>query len=96
MTGKLDGRRATTNKEDFRATVPLGPNVHWVEKARWIQDGKFFTSSGVSAGMDMSLAAAASLFGETAAEEMADGCEYEWHKDPDWDPCAVKAGLVAE
>ncbi|MEM9247145.1 MAG: DJ-1/PfpI family protein [Pseudomonadota bacterium] len=96
MTGKLDGRRATTNKADFRATVPLGPNVRWVKKARWVQDGKFFTSSGVSAGMDMSLAAAASLFGEAAAQEMADGCEYDWHRDPDWDPFAAKSGLVGE
>jgi putative intracellular protease/amidase len=27
MTGVLDGRRATTNKLDFTATVPLGPRV---------------------------------------------------------------------
>ncbi|MEM1048398.1 MAG: DJ-1/PfpI family protein [Pseudomonadota bacterium] len=93
MTGMLDGLNATTNKQDFRGTVPLGPGVHWVEKARWVQDGKFFTSSGVSAGMDMSLAAAAHLFGQKAAEEVADGTEYEWHKDPNWDPFAEKCGL---
>ena len=93
MTGKLDGKRATTNKQDFRETVHLGPNVEWVEKARWVQDGKFFTSSGVSAGMDMALAAAAHLFGQEAAEWMADGSEYEWHEDPDWDPFAEKCGL---
>jgi len=94
MTGKLDGRKATTNKQDFRGTVHLGPNVQWVEKARWVHDDKFFTSSGVSAGMDMALAAAASLFGQQAAEKMAEGTEYEWHKDPEWDPFAARAGLV--
>lgn len=93
MTGVLDGHKATTNKQDFRDTVPLGPGVEWVEKARWVQDGKFFTSSGVSAGMDMSLAAAAHLFGQEAAEWMADGCEYDWHQDPNWDPFAEKVGL---
>ena len=68
MTGMLDGCRATTNNQDFRNTVGLGPTVDWVEKARWVQDGKFFTSSGVSAGMDMSLAAATHLFGQEAAD----------------------------
>jgi transcriptional regulator GlxA family with amidase domain len=94
MTGLLDGKKATTNKQDFNDTVHLGPNVNWVKKARWVEDGKFFTSSGVSAGMDMALAAAASLFGRERADEMAEGCEYTWHSDPDWDPFAKSAGLV--
>lgn len=94
MTGKLDGAKATTNKIDFVETVPLGPKVDWVKKARWVEDGKFFTSSGVSAGMDMSLAVVEHLFGLEAAEWMANGSEYEWHRDSQWDPFAVKAGLV--
>ena len=28
----------------------FGPKVTWVPSARWVIDGKFFTSSGVSAG----------------------------------------------
>jgi transcriptional regulator GlxA family with amidase domain len=59
-----------------------------------VQDGKFFTSSGVSAGMDMALAAAADLFGRAAADEMAEGCEYIWNDDPDHDPFAALAGLT--
>ena len=94
MTGVLDGRRATTNKLDFTSTVHLAPKVEWVKQARWVQDGKFYTSSGVSAGMDMALAVAADLFGLDAAREMAEGCEYEWHEDPDWDPFARSAGLI--
>ncbi|MEO1679317.1 MAG: DJ-1/PfpI family protein [Pseudomonadota bacterium] len=93
IAGVLDGRKATTNKQDFRGTVHLGPNVNWVEKARWVQDGKYYTSSGVSAGMDMALAVAEELFGLEAAEWMADGSEYEWHRDASWDPFAEKAGL---
>lgn len=94
MTGVLDGRRATTNKLDFTSTVHLAPGVDWVRQARWVEDGKFFTSSGVSAGMDMALAVAANLFGREKAEEMAEGSEYTWHSDPDWDPFAKSAGLV--
>ncbi len=94
MAGLLDGRKATTNKLDFTATVHLAPRVDWVRKARWVKDGKFYTSSGVSAGMDMALAVAADLFGLGRAEEMAEGCEYAWHRDPDWDPFAESAGLI--
>lgn len=94
VSGVLDGRKATTNKIDFRATVPLAPKVDWVAKARWVEDGKFFTSSGVSAGMDMALAAIARLYGEDEARLMAEGCEYEWHDEAGWDPFAEKAGLV--
>lgn len=93
-TGLLDGRRATTNKLDFTKTVPLGPEVDWVRQARWVEDGKFFTSSGVSAGMDMTLAAIAHLFGKATAEEIAEGTEYEWHDDASWDPFAKSSGLV--
>lgn len=93
-TGLLDGRRATTNKKDFTATIPYGPNVEWVPQARWVEDGKFFTSSGVSAGIDMSLAVMAKIFGDEAAEAIAIGTEYEWRKDPNWDPFAKLAGLV--
>ncbi|MEO1613900.1 MAG: DJ-1/PfpI family protein [Pseudomonadota bacterium] len=94
LAGLLDGRRATTNKLDFTATVPLAPRVEWVKKARWVKDGKFYTSSGVSAGLDMALAVAADMFGRAAADEMAEGSEYVWRDDPDWDPFAARAGLV--
>ena len=94
MTGVLDGRKATTNKLDFTKTVPLAPNVDWVKQARWVEDGKFFTSSGVSAGMDMALAVMADLFGMAIADRIALGCEYEWHKDASRDPFAKSAGLV--
>lgn len=94
MTGALDGRKATTNKLDFTKTVPLAPNVDWVKKARWVEDGKFFTSSGVSAGMDMALAVMANLHGVEMAEKIALCCEYEWQKDPHIDPFARLAGLI--
>ncbi len=94
MTGVLDGRKATTNKVDFTATVPLAPNVDWVKEARWVEDGKFFTSSGVSAGMDMALGAVRHLFGAAQAEETAQGIEYLWNSDPSNDPFAQLEGLI--
>lgn len=91
MTGVLDGRKATTNKADFSETVHLAPKVDWVKEARWVEDGKFFTSSGVSAGMDMALAVLSNLYGMDKAEETAKGCEYIWNKDADQDPFAADA-----
>lgn len=94
MAGVLDGKRATTNKMDFTSTVHLAPKVEWVKQARWVEDGKFFTSSGVSAGMDMALATLANLYGKEKAAETALGCEYTWHSNPHEDPFAQLAGLV--
>lgn len=93
-TGLLDGKSATTNKQDFVATTPLAPHVNWIRQARWVEDGRFFTSSGVSAGMDMALAAIARLYGRAIADDIAIGSEYTWHDNPDWDPFAAEAGLI--
>ncbi len=92
--GLLDGRRATTNKMAWAWPVSQGPNVTWVPQARWVEDGKFFTSGGVAAGIDMALAVIERLVGRDIAEGVAAGTEYEWHRDADWDPFAAKNGLV--
>lgn len=92
--GLLDGRRATTNKAAFSWVADQGPEVDWVRQARWVEDGPFFTSSGVSAGMDMTLGAICRLHGQTVAEDVAKWCEYSWHQDSEWDPFAKIHGLV--
>lgn len=48
--GVLEGRRATTNKEAWGRIVKYGKNVTWVPSARWTEDGRVWTSSGVAAG----------------------------------------------
>ena len=92
--GILDGRRATTNKRSFQWVVEQGPRVEWVREARWVEDGKFVTSSGVSAGIDMTLAVIARLLGKETSERAATAMEYEWHRDAGWDPFAKVWGLV--
>ncbi len=84
--GLLDGHRATSNKMFFNLAVAQSDKVDWVEAARWVDDGKLVTSSGVSAGIDMALAIIARLFGSEAAETIARGAEYTWHRDADVDP----------
>lgn len=86
--GLLDGRRATSNKQYFSLAVAQGPQVEWVKKARWVDDGNVVTSSGVSAGMDMALHVIERLYGAKLAETIADATEYQWHRDADNDPFA--------
>lgn len=87
-TGILDGRSATTNKAFWDTCIAAGPKVKWVHKARWVDDGNVVTSSGVSAGMDMTLHVIARFFGLKTAERLANVTEYEWHRDASWDPFA--------
>jgi transcriptional regulator GlxA family with amidase domain len=92
--GLLDGRRATTNKRAFQWVADQRPEVNWVKSARWVEDDKSATSSGVSAGIDMALAMIARLVGADIAEKITVAMEYEWHRDAAWDPFAKIHGLV--
>jgi transcriptional regulator GlxA family with amidase domain len=88
--GVLDGKQATSNKKSFAWASSQSDKVAWVKKARWVDDGERVTSSGVSAGMDMALAVITRLFGEDTAERLALYTEYDWHREPSWDPFADK------
>jgi putative intracellular protease/amidase len=84
--GLLDGRRATSNKQFFDLARSQSAKVEWVTEARWVEDGPFATSSGVSAGTDMALGVIARLYGREKAQQIADLTEYEWQSDPSRDP----------
>lgn len=86
--GLLDGHRATSNKRAWEWVTSQGLHVKWVRQARWVSDGRFYTSSGVSAGMDMCLGFVADRLGLEQAQAVADVLEYTWHADPGNDPFA--------
>ena len=92
--GVLDGVRATTNKLAFAWASSQSEKVQWQKQARWVEDGKFFSSSGVSAGIDMALAVIAKLVNHQAAEQAANFAEYTWQRDADCDPFAQLHGLT--
>ncbi|KAG0315109.1 hypothetical protein BGZ99_007675 [Dissophora globulifera] len=87
-TGSIDGYKATTNKSAFQWVASHGPNVDWVKKARWVQDGKFVTSAGVSAGTDAALYVVSELASYEIAEKVSVNMEYTWHKIAGEDPFA--------
>lgn len=84
-TGLLDNRNATSNKNSFEWVTSVSDKVNWIRKSRWIVDGKFYTSSGVSAGMDMALGFVSDVFGTKTAEQIASDIEYIWNRDKQLD-----------
>lgn len=73
-TGLLKGKKATTNwyeAEDMLSKY----GATFVEK-RYVQDGKYWTSAGVTAGMDMSLAIVNDIWGERYTQAVMLDMEY--------------------
>lgn len=86
--GVLDGHRATTNKAAWKTVTSFGPRTHWIAKARWVDDGKVWTTSGVSAGTDGMVAFLAKLYGEEVVTGILNGMEYVRQDDAEGDPFA--------
>lgn len=93
--GILDGHKATSNKLFFERAVSQSDKVDWVREARWVDDGKVITSSGVSAGMDMALHLIQRLYGDARARQIATGAEYVWNQDATNDPFAHSTHAAA-
>ena len=89
-TGLIDGRLATSNKRAFEWVVSQGKDVNWLYNSRWTVDGKYYTSSGVSAGMDMTLGFLNDIHGYDFAKKVAEEIEYIWIEEKDHDPFSQK------
>jgi transcriptional regulator GlxA family with amidase domain len=83
--GHLDGRNAATHWAFSKQLERLGS--HYVAE-RWVEDGKFITSAGITAGIDMALQLVARLAGEDVARQVQLLLEYDPHPPLggiDWD-----------
>ncbi|MGB5821796.1 MAG: DJ-1/PfpI family protein [Saonia sp.] len=79
--GLLKGKNATTNW--YRAKEKMNAyGAHFV-KERYTNDGKYWTSAGVSAGIDMSLALVDHIMGRNYADFVMLNLEYD--PDPPFD-----------
>ncbi|WP_420809902.1 DJ-1/PfpI family protein [Francisella halioticida] len=87
-TKLLDNKRATSNKKVLNWTKSIAPDVIWIDKARWIKDDNIYSSSGVSAGIDMSLGFIADLLGYEIAKQKSIEIEYSWQEDANIDEFA--------
>jgi putative intracellular protease/amidase len=87
--GLLTNRKATSNKLAYVFATAQNDKVLWQRSARWVIDGKYVTSSGVSAGIDMALGLVEKIYSRQTAENVARETEYLWNDDPTSDPFAA-------
>ena len=74
--GLLAGKRATSNWQALDELRGLGVEVL---PERVVFDGKYATSAGVTAGIDMALSLAARIAGDQVAQAIQLGLEYDPH-----------------
>jgi len=92
--GLLEGRQATTHWAFHKILENLG--AKYVRK-RWVEDGKFICSAGVSAGIDMALQLAARLTDEEIARRVQRSLGYDPHPPfggIDYDHLGAMAGTM--
>ncbi len=70
-TGLLDGHRATGHFASANQRRKQFPKVEWMTNTRYVHDGKFISSSGVSASLPTALYVVELLAGRTRALEVA-------------------------
>lgn len=69
--GLLDGRRAVTHWQDAAALQAQHPAVTVHDDAIYIKDGRFYTSAGIAAGIDLALSLVEEDLGRAAALAVA-------------------------
>ena len=90
--GLLDGRRATTYWQSFDELRDLGVEP---VTSRWVEDGKYLTAAGVSAGIDMALHLVAEEVAPEVSQAVQLGIEYD--PSPPFDagsPAKAPAAIV--
>ena len=92
--GLLEGRQATTHWAYYKLLEQFG--AKYVRK-RWVEDGKFICSAGVSAGIDMALELTARLIDEETARRVQRSLGYDPHPPfggIDYDHLGALAGTL--
>lgn len=79
--GLLNNLPVTTHWEDIPDLKNQYPHLEVLENKCWVKTGKFITSGGISAGIDMSLFLVSELSSISLAEKTAKQMEYRWEKN---------------
>lgn len=79
--GLLSNLKVTTHWEDIEDLQSSYPDLTVVSSQRWVDEGRFITSGGISAGIDMSLHLVSRLASLELAENTAKQMEFEWCKN---------------
>ncbi|CAM1503892.1 Fc.00g014830.m01.CDS01 [Cosmosporella sp. VM-42] len=91
--GVLDGKMATTNKSAWKTITAMGPNVKWVSPARYVIDGKVWSSSGVTSALDLIFAFIETYWGSEPSKRIASIVEHVPREASD-DPFAVHFNIT--
>jgi len=78
--GLLSGLSVTTHWEDLNDLKDAYPELTIIPSQRWVDQGRFITSGGISAGIDMSLHLVSRLANTDLAEKTARQMEFDWLK----------------
>ncbi len=78
QAGLLRGKQATTHWRSLDFMQESFPSTKVVRDQHVTVDGRFYTSAGISAGIDMSLLITAFFLGEEIARSTARHMEYPW------------------
>ncbi len=78
--GLLDGRRATTHRASIDLLRDSFPRVQVVDDVHVVEEGRLFTSAGISAGIDLALRVTAAYFGLETARATARHMEYDFNE----------------
>ncbi|MEM8860941.1 MAG: DJ-1/PfpI family protein [Chloroflexota bacterium] len=83
-SGLLNGKKATTHffvADDFSQAFPL---VELVRDVRFVEDGRYITSSGITSGIDAALHIVDSLSGRQMRASIARALQHQFHNEEDW------------
>lgn len=79
--GVLSAETVTTHWEDIADLRADYPDLNVVEGKRWVDEGRYVTSGGISAGIDMSLHLVSRLGSTALAEQTAKQMEFDWTRN---------------
>ena len=80
--GVFDGLEITTFYGAVESLRAIAPKAKVTHGRRFVDNGKYITTAGVSAGIDGALHLTARLFGRRVADQTARYMEYHWTPEP--------------
>lgn len=83
-TGLLNGRTATTFYGLIDGLRQGYPKIDVISDQRYVDNGKFITTAGLTSGMDGTLYLVSKLKGEHHAQRVALNLEYDWKNDSNY------------
>ncbi len=78
--GLLENLSATTHYLAADSLAQMAPQTTVLPNERYVDNGKFITSAGISAGIDMSLYVVSKLLGKPVADATARYMQYDYWK----------------